>query len=201
MPTQFGDLARRPVLQAQRLVVSGRVQGVGFRPFVYRLAHRLGLAGWVRNENGAVRILAQGTAAELAGFEHSLIAEAPPLAQPVISEIASVEAQPCATFAILPSLADSPARIHVPPDYFACDDCLRELRDPRNRRYRYPFINCTQCGPRYTLIRRLPYDRPNTTMAGFRLCPACRVEYERSEERRVGKECRRLCRSRWSPYH
>jgi len=188
MPTQFGDLAQRPVLQAQRLVVSGRVQGVGFRPFVYRLAHRLGLAGWVRNENGAVQILAQGTPAALAGFEQALIAEAPPLAQPVISEIAAIEAQPCATFAILPSLADSPARIHVPPDYFACDDCLRELRDPADRRYLYPFINCTQCGPRYTLIRKLPYDRSNTTMTGFPLCPACRAEYGNPADRRFHAE-------------
>lgn len=188
-PTSLlGDLDRKAAPQARRIVVSGRVQGVGFRPFVYRLAHRLGLCGWVRNENGSVQILAQGAPSALAEFEQALIEEAPPLARTFISSIASVEPQAHTTFAILPSRADSPARIHVPPDYFACDDCLRELHDPADRRYLYPFINCTQCGPRYTLIRKLPYDRPNTTMAGFPLCPACRAEYEQPADRRFHAE-------------
>ena len=174
--------------QAPRLTVSGRVQGVGFRPFVYRLAQRLGLRGWVRNETGTVELSVQGAPAALMEFQRALIEEAPPLARPKISSRASVEPQALGAFEILPSREDTPARIHVPPDYFACDDCLRELRDPGNRRYRYPFINCTQCGPRYTLIRKLPYDRPNTTMAEFAMCPECRQEYQNPLDRRFHAE-------------
>ena len=174
--------------RAQRLSVGGRVQGVGFRPFVYRLAHRLGLHGWVRNDAGTVEIFIQGEPYALAEFEHALTQEAPPLARPVIAARAVAERQALDSFAIEASRDDQPARVHVPPDYFACDDCLRELRDPGNRRYRYPFINCTQCGPRYTLIRQLPYDRPNTTMAGFTLCPACRREYADPLDRRFHAE-------------
>jgi hydrogenase maturation protein HypF len=175
--------------QALRLTVSGRVQGVGFRPFVYRLAHRLGLHGWVRNEAGTVEIWAQGVeAAALEAFEQALLEQAPPLARPRITSRSSTEPQAFETFKILPSRADAPARIHVPPDYFSCDDCLRELRDPDNRRYRHPFINCTQCGPRYTLIGKLPYDRPNTSMAAFAMCPECRREYENPLDRRFHAE-------------
>src|SRR3989338_3665491 len=176
------DLITR--IQAQKWLIAGRVQGVGFRPFVYRLAQRLGLRGWVRNEAGSVEIFAQGAPSALTEFERALLQEAPPLAKPVVSSRASAERQPFETFEILPSREYLPAHIHVPPDYFACDDCLRELHDPGNRRYRYPFINCTQCGPRYTLIRKLPYDRPNTTMAEFSLCPACRRGYENPLDRR-----------------
>ncbi len=174
--------------RAQRLSVGGRVQGVGFRPFVYRLAHRLGLRGWVRNNAGTVEIFIQGEPYTLAEFERALTQEAPPLARPVIAARAAAERQTLESFAIEASRADKPARVHVPPDYFACDDCLRELRDAGNRRYRYPFINCTQCGPRYTLIRQLPYDRPHTTMAGFALCPECRCEYEDPLDRRFHAE-------------
>ncbi len=174
--------------QARHLTVGGRVQGVGFRPFVFRLAHRLGLHGGVRNEAGTVAIFVQGPPAALLEFERALLHEAPPLAQPVISSSVAAELQPLDSFAILPSRDDLPAQVHVAPDYFACDDCLRELHDPDNRRYRYPFINCTQCGPRYTLIRKLPYDRPNTTMSDFALCPACRREYENPLDRRFHAE-------------
>ncbi len=186
--TPLKDTDPAAARQARRLTVSGRVQGVGFRPFVFRLAHRLGLQGGVRNEAGTVAIFVQGAPPALLQFERALLAEAPPLARPVISSSAAAEPQPLESFAILPSSEDSPAHVHVPPDYFACDDCLRELRDPDNRRYRYPFINCTQCGPRYTLIRRLPYDRPNTTMSEFALCPACRREYETPLDRRFHAE-------------
>ena len=174
--------------RAQRLSVGGRVQGVGFRPFVYRLAHRLGLRGWVRNDAGTVEIFIQGEPYALAEFERALTQEAPPLARPVIAARAAAERQALKTFAIEASRDDLPARVHVPPDYFACDDCLRELHDAGNRRYRYPFINCTQCGPRYTLIRKLPYDRPHTTMAEFALCPECRREYEDPLDRRFHAE-------------
>lgn len=175
-------------LQALRLTVSGRVQGVGFRPFVYRLAHQFGLHGWVRNEAGTVEIWVQGVTAALEAFEQALLEQAPPLARPGITSRSPAASQAFETFEILPSRADTPARIHVPPDYFACDDCLRELRDPDNRRHRHPFINCTQCGPRYTLIGKLPYDRPNTSMAAFAMCPECRREYENPLDRRFHAE-------------
>ena len=171
-----------------RLIVGGRVQGVGFRPFVHRLATAHCLTGWVRNRTGRVEIEIQGEAAQLTAFADALIAAAPPLSRPHLLERAAVDAAPCDGFAILPSDVGDTPQIHVPPDYFACDDCLRELRDPQDRRYRYPFINCTQCGPRYTLIARLPYDRPNTSMAGFALCPECRAEYENPADRRFHAE-------------
>ncbi len=174
--------------QARRLTVSGRVQGVGFRPFVYRLAHQFGLHGWVRNETGTVEIWVEGETPALEAFEMALLEQTPPLARPRITSRSAAEPQAFANFEILPSRADAPAHVHVPPDYFACDDCLRELRDPDNRRYRHPFINCTQCGPRYTLIEKLPYDRPNTGMAGFAMCPECRREYENPLDRRFHAE-------------
>lgn len=188
-PSQFlKDLNRKPAPLARRIVISGRVQGVGFRPFVYRLAHRFGLRGWVRNETGTVEIWVEGEAAALETFEQALLKQAPPLARPRIAARSTAESQAFESFEILPSRADTPARIHVPPDYFACDDCLRELRDPENRRYRHPFINCTQCGPRYTLIEKLPYDRPNTSMSTFAMCPKCRREYENPLDRRFHAE-------------
>ncbi len=173
---------------ARCLLLDGRVQGVGFRPFVYRLAQWHGLKGRVQNLAGQVEIHVEGAAPALEAFEAALLQEAPPLARPRILSSTVVSKQGFAAFNIEASRGDLPARIHVPPDYFACDDCLRELRDPRDRRYRYPFINCTQCGPRYTLITRLPYDRPNTTLAGFTLCAACRAEYENPLDRRFHAE-------------
>ncbi len=172
---------------AADFIVSGRVQGVGFRPFVYRLAQRFELTGWVQNRQGWVEIHAEGTAPQLERFARALQDEAPPLAQP------SVRRQPAeplgaADFAIRSSVQDAAADIHLPPDYFACPDCLAELFDPHNRRYRYPFINCTQCGPRYTLIERLPYDRAATSMKTFALCPDCRAEYENPLDRRFHAE-------------
>jgi hydrogenase maturation protein HypF len=164
------------------------VQGVGFRPFVFRLAQAHGLAGWVRNLSGEVEIHAQGAPLELTHFGAALIAEAPPLAQPVIARQEHTTVQALAGFVILASSASARMQAHLPPDAFVCDDCLRELADPRDRRYRYPFINCTQCGPRYTLITRLPYDRAHTAMAGFPLCPACRAEYENPGDRRFHAE-------------
>jgi hydrogenase maturation protein HypF len=172
-----------------RLTIGGRVQGVGFRPFVYRLARSHGIVGWVRNRSGVVEILAQGEPVVLDAFTAALIDQAPPLAQPhLISRSEEHGIGPHDGFTILPSDGSDVPQIHVPPDYFACPDCLREMRDPQDRRYRYPFINCTQCGPRYTLIARLPYDRPNTSMAGFPLCPACRAEYENPADRRFHAE-------------
>lgn len=198
---------------ARRWTVEGRVQGVGFRPFVYRLAHAHGLDGWVQNSGGVVHIHGEGSARALAGFEQDLIARAPPLARPRLAAAQPAACEDAAAgFRIIGSAAEASARIHVPPDQFACDDCLAEMRDPQARRHRYPFINCTQCGPRYTIIRAMPYDRPNTTMADFPLCADCAREYgdpldrrfhaqplacpvcgprlrwRRGEERRVGNE-------------
>lgn len=173
---------------ARRLHLTGRVQGVGFRPFVYRLAKALGVRGWVQNRLGEVVIQAQGPAAVLETFQRDLLAKAPPLARPELAQVEAVAAEGASGFTIRDSEAREAARVHVPPDLDVCPDCLRELHDPRNRRHRYPFINCTQCGPRYTLVEHLPWDRPNTAMAGFALCPACRAEYTDPANRRFHAE-------------
>ncbi len=169
---------------AYRYLITGQVQGVGFRPFIYRLAQQYHLLGWVQNLSGQVAIHLQGLETAINCFEHDLIHHAPPLARPqILTKIATFPLN-AATFQILPSDATLETQVHVPPDYFTCDDCLRELHDPQNRRYHYPFINCTQCGPRYTLIHRLPYDRPYTSMADFPLCPECEREYHDPTDRR-----------------
>jgi hydrogenase maturation protein HypF len=173
---------------ARRIVVGGQVQGVGFRPFVYRLAARWNLRGSVQNLFGQVLIEAEGEPRAVEAFAAGLLAEAPPLARPVLMAVEWIPVGPRTRFEILASAAGEGADVHVPPDHFCCDDCLRELHDPSDRRHRYPFINCTQCGPRYTLITRLPYDRPNTSMAGFPLCDACRAEYANPLDRRFHAE-------------
>lgn len=175
-------------IEARRWLLAGRVQAVGFRPFVYRLAMAHGLAGWVQNRVGQVEIVAQGPQERLDAFGRTLLAEAPPLARPRIVSTAPVDPDGCTGFEIRASEARGERSVHVPPDYYACPDCLRELRDPHDRRHRYPFINCTQCGPRYALIVRLPYDRPNTSLARFPLCPDCRREYEDPLDRRFHAE-------------
>jgi len=177
-----------PERTAQHITIGGRVQGVGFRPFVYRLAHRYRITGWVRNANGAVEIHAEGEASQLRLFRDALLAEAPPLSAPGPLRITDCAAEQTQDFSILGSESTSAADIHLPPDGFVCADCLAELHDPANRRHRYPFINCTQCGPRYTLIAALPYDRPNTAMRDFALCPDCRREYENPLDRRFHAE-------------
>ena len=173
---------------ARKFVLGGRVQGVGFRPFVYRVAHRCGINGWVRNRAGEVEVFAQGYAESLQRFRQSLVTEAPPLARPKILAELSVVPEPVANFQIRVSEASSSEHIHLPPDHFACDECLNEMADSGDRRFRYPFINCTQCGPRYTLIERLPYDRANTSMAHFPLCQQCAAEYANPGERRFHAE-------------
>lgn len=175
-------------IETRRWLLGGRVQGVGFRPFVHRLATAQGLAGWVQNRMGEVEIVCQGPRARLDAFAHALLVEAPPLARPRVVSTAPVKTDDLESFEIRVSETHGVRSIHVPPDYYACPDCVRELRDPHDRRYRYPFINCTQCGPRYTLIERLPYDRPNTSMAGFALCPECRREYTDPLDRRFHAE-------------
>ncbi len=167
-----------------RLRVRGTVQGVGFRPFVYRLARRHGLGGWVRNDAGGVVLEAAGETAALDAFRRSLETEAPPLAR-----IAAVEAEDLAPADLPPFFIDAsrsggPRETAVAADAAVCDECLAEMNDPADRRYRYPFLNCTHCGPRFTITHDVPYDRPATGMAGFPLCPDCLREYEDPADRR-----------------
>jgi hydrogenase maturation protein HypF len=169
---------------AQQWRIGGRVQGVGFRPFVYRLAHLFELTGWVRNNGGEVEIHAQGPADRLQAFGEALLTRAPPAALARLLEVRPTPGESINEFRIAASEVGAQPHIHVPPDLFTCDDCLAELHDPTARRYRYPFINCTQCGPRYTLIRALPYDRPNTTLDRFTLCRDCAAEYADPLDRR-----------------
>jgi hydrogenase maturation protein HypF len=175
-------------LQARRFLLGGRVQGVGFRPFVYRTAERHALAGWVRNLAGQVEILAAGRAAELTAFGAALLTEAPAFARPVLLSDEAAVVPDGGGFRILPSRSDAPAGVQLPPDQTVCAVCLAELCEPTDRRYRYPFLSCTQCGPRYTVIERLPYDRANTTLAAFPLCPACAAEYADPADRRCHAE-------------
>jgi hydrogenase maturation protein HypF len=177
-----------PTTKTLAITLTGHVQGVGFRPFVYRLATTHGLTGYVQNRLGEVRIVVTGAADTLVDFQDNLLNSAPPLSRPRLDSCEECEPGAWTGFSIVDSATDAPARIFVPPDYFMCDDCRRELEDPTDRRYRYPFINCTQCGPRYTLIERLPYDRANTSMAAFELCQPCRQDYEDPTDRRFHAE-------------
>jgi len=162
---------------AVRFRVRGQVQGVGFRPFVYRLALELGLCGWVLNDADGVEIEAQGTQTAIEALRRRLESEAPPLAR--VDEVIAAPAELTLRrdFVILDSRAGH-ARTAIAPDAATCPACLAEILDPSNRRYRYPFTNCTHCGPRYTITRHLPYDRPNTSMAKFAQCAACQGEYD-----------------------
>jgi hydrogenase maturation protein HypF len=170
---------------ATRILLSGRVQGVGFRPAAWRLARAEGLAGSVRNTPRGAELLLACNEEESRAFIARLAA-----ALPSPGEILSAEYAPAAgealpePFAILPSASEGVPAARLLPDLAVCGDCLRELFDPRDRRFRYPFLNCTRCGPRYSILRRLPYDRANTSMAAFPLCPACREEYESPGNRR-----------------
>ncbi|MGI9248941.1 MAG: carbamoyltransferase HypF [Woeseiaceae bacterium] len=175
-------------ISAARITLAGHVQGVGFRPFVYRLAIELGLLGSVQNQLGEVEVIAIGRASKLRQFQRDIIEQAPPLSRPSIKNFDSIDVPSAERFEIVESSTQTEAQIFVPPDYFMCDDCRQELHDVDDRRYRYPFINCTQCGPRYTLIESLPYDRPNTSMAGFPLCADCRSEYRDPADRRFHAE-------------
>jgi len=174
--------------RARRIVLSGQVQGVGFRPYVYHHAQLHGLAGWVRNTSGRVEIHVQGVSRQLDEFETSLIPQAPSVSKPAIESSTVAAVLETHVFRILDSHAEHDADIHLPVDLSLCAECKAELNDPANRRYRYPFINCTQCGPRYTLIESLPYDRANTSMAGFKLCDDCAAEYSDVSNRRYHAE-------------
>jgi hydrogenase maturation protein HypF len=162
----------------------GIVQGVGFRPFVYNLARRLDLGGYVLNSSAGLVTEAEGEAAAIDHFVAALTSEAPPLAWIQEQEVAELEPTGETGFAIRASVAKSGEFALISPDIATCEECIRDFTDPGNRRFGYPFTNCTNCGPRYTIIRDIPYDRPNTTMAGFRMCAACRAEYDDPANRR-----------------
>jgi len=173
--------------RVERIEVAGVVQGVGFRPFVWRLATGLGLDGCVGNDAARVFVEATGPAGALDELARRITAEAPPLAR--IDSVTrrpalSGAAPPGSGFRIVDSVAGAEARTLVPPDTAVCDDCLAELFDPADRRHRHPFITCTNCGPRFTIITGLPYDRPSTTMAGFPMCELCAAEYADPADRR-----------------
>jgi hydrogenase maturation protein HypF len=169
---------------ARKLQVNGIVQGVGFRPFVYHLANRYGLKGEVANTSAGVSIHIEGPSRRLDSFESDLSKQGPPLAQ--IVEISS-QVEPFVgyeDFRIVVSRAAAEMSTLISPDVSICEDCRRELFDPRDRRYGYPFINCTNCGPRYTIIDDIPYDRPKTSMRHFSMCAPCQAEYDDPENRR-----------------
>ena len=171
--------------QGRRIEIRGTVQGVGFRPWVWRLARQAGIGGQVNNDESGVTIEAFGSAEALERFASEL-RSSPPAA--VIEQIRfeSIAPQAVADFIIAKSQGEEAAERHVsiPADLATCPDCLSELFDPADRRYRYPFINCTQCGPRFTIARDVPYDRHATTMASFAMCADCRREYEDPADRR-----------------
>jgi hydrogenase maturation protein HypF len=167
-----------------RITIRGTVQGVGFRPFVYRLATDLDLAGWVSNSSEGVFIEAEGEKSALDKFLIRLNQDRPRHASIHSLEYSFLDAIGLQTFKIQNSESSGAKRTIIPPDIATCADCLREVFDPLNRRYLYPFTNCTNCGPRFTIIESLPYDRPNTTMSRFTMCARCRAEYEEPSDRR-----------------
>src|SRR6201993_1607889 len=175
----------------QHYTVTGVVQGVGFRPFVHRIASELGLAGFVGNDSGAVFLEVQGERARVAEFGRRLRAEAPPLARITGVSVAGIPLASADTravagreFRIVASRTITGAKTPIPPDIAVCDACVAELFDPGDRRYRHPFVTCTNCGPRFTIIRELPYDRPATTMSAFAMCERCAAEYHDPADRR-----------------
>src|ERR1035437_4244976 len=182
---------RTPVARIVRAIeVRGLVQGVGFRPFVWRLAAELGLEGSVINRAGQVEIVVSGSAEAVEAFARRLVADAPPRARVEALEVMETDRsiEPGAGFSIEESEASASTERLFPPDIATCDDCLRELFDPADRRHRYPFTNCTNCGPRATIIDELPYDRALTSMRDFPLCAACKAEYIDPANRRFHAE-------------
>ncbi|MGM0644897.1 MAG: carbamoyltransferase HypF [Thermodesulfobacteriota bacterium] len=169
-----------------RFVANGRVQGVGFRPFIYRLAQEFQLTGFVQNTSAGVVIEVQGAAEGVEGFNSALQQRLPPLAQltSLQRETLSAVTPPESSFTIVASSAGTGHQVLISPDVATCPDCLSELHDPGDPRFAYPFINCTNCGPRYTITHSIPYDRPSTSMACFPLCAQCRAEYEDPLDRR-----------------
>ncbi len=174
----------RPAVQRRRLEVRGRVQGVGFRPFVYRLACELRLFGFVGNDARGAFIEIQGLSNQLDTFQQRLRDELPPIAAISDLQVENMTIRDEKAFRIAASARGRTQEAEITPDVATCRDCLKELFDPQDRRYHYPFINCTNCGPRYSIIQAVPYDRPNTTMHKFTMCPACQNEYDHPADRR-----------------
>jgi len=172
------------VIERRRVSVRGVVQGVGFRPFVARLAADLRLQGHCGNDDSSVFVEVEGPAAAIAEFTRRIRSDAPPMSMIVELRAEPIPVRSDPGFRIIDSRQVAGARTLVPADVAICADCLRELRDPADRRYRHPFVNCTNCGPRFTVIDDLPYDRPSTTMAAFEMCARCRDEYSRPADRR-----------------
>jgi hydrogenase maturation protein HypF len=172
----------------KKLQITGVVQGVGFRPFIYRLAKAHHLAGWVCNTSTCVEIEVEGPLNSLETFVQQLATQAPELAR--LNNVVALEAEPHghSGFVILASHHRTATEALIPADVSTCEACFTEVLDPRNRRYQYPFINCTDCGPRFTIIETVPYDRGHTTMSVFPMCDACRAEYDNPEDRRFHAE-------------
>lgn len=177
-------MIQREPISLKKIHVTGVVQGVGFRPFVYQLAHEHSLAGWVCNTSAGVDIEVEGPTPALIQFLADLKAQAPPLAH--VESITATDSPPDGyrQFEIRRSVTQEGEYQLISPDIATCQDCLRELLDPQDRRYRYPFTNCTNCGPRFTIIEDIPYDRPKTTMRDFTMCPDCQAEYDNPLDRR-----------------
>jgi len=172
------------VLERLCVSIKGAVQGVGFRPFVYRLAKELGLRGFVINDSRGVYIEVEGERRVLEEFLIKLNREKPTLARIHSVDFSFLQPAGYSDFEIKESSDTGQKEVFVLPDMSTCEDCLRELFDPSDRRYLYPFINCTNCGPRFTIIESLPYDRPNTTMKLFKMCYECEREYHDPSDRR-----------------
>jgi len=177
-------MARTPTVSLVRISVRGVVQGVGFRPFIYQLATRHNLTGWVCNTSEDVRIEVEGEAQNIERFLVGLRKQAPPLSRIEDISVALGSPEDYDKFEIRHSVAEEGKYQLVSPDIATCPDCLREIFDPEDRRYRYPFTNCTNCGPRFTIIEDIPYDRSSTTMKNFRMCPECQREYDNPFDRR-----------------
>ena len=168
----------------KKIIIKGVVQGVGFRPHVYKLALERSLSGWVRNDASGVTIEAQGRTSDLARFIKDIGIRKPPAARIDSLKTSALKPGEGGDFAIIKSGGKTKAEARIPPDLALCADCRRELLDPSDRRYLYPFTNCTNCGPRFTIVKNIPYDRPLTTMKRFRMCPDCLAEYRDPLDRR-----------------
>jgi hydrogenase maturation protein HypF len=169
---------------AKWLKVNGIVQGVGFRPFVFQLAEKYGLKGEVANTSSGVSIHVEGLPERVVSFETDLASKSPPLAYIVEISSQTEDVKNHSDFAIVKSKSESVKATLISPDVSVCDECLSELLEPNDRRYHYPFINCTNCGPRYTIIDDIPYDRPKTSMRYFKMCSTCQAEYDDPNNRR-----------------
>jgi hydrogenase maturation protein HypF len=177
------EMSTMPPLR-KAIEVSGIVQGVGFRPFIYRLANQCALVGFIANTPSGVSIEVEGSPEKIDEFLQRLPKEVPPLAKLTALNHREIDLQGEQSFRIISTRLDRPAKTLISPDIAVCDDCLRELANPRDRRFRYPFINCTNCGPRFTIIRDIPYDRARTSMNAFKMCAACQEEYDDPTNRR-----------------